>query len=138
MKEFTFRKFADLKPTTLPKMSSFKVAFQGFSLLYYFSLWTRFLKNTFEWLLPDFCLTLLLPDFCLTLLLNTNKKKSINKENNELVENFFHILNFQFSELPYFFFFGNSIARIKEKFINSSLYVFWKLASSFWPSKCDI
>ena len=49
MKEFTFGKFADLKPATLTKMSSFKVLFQGFSLLYYFSLWSRSLRNTFEW-----------------------------------------------------------------------------------------
>ena len=67
--EFTFQKFADLKPSTLPKMSSFKVVFQGFPLLYCFSLRTPTLKNTFEWLLPN---------FCLTLLFNTNKKRSIN------------------------------------------------------------
>ena len=44
MKEFTFRKFADLKPTTLRKMSSFKVFFKDFPYLLFFSMNT-FLKE---------------------------------------------------------------------------------------------
>ena len=52
MKEFMFQESVELQPTALPKTSSFKVFFQGFFLLFYF--------NTFEWLLPNFCLTRLL------------------------------------------------------------------------------
>ena len=69
VKEFSFRKFVDRQPTALPKTSSFKVFFQGFSLLFYFSLGTPTLSNRFERLLPN---------FCFTYLFNTNKKKSIN------------------------------------------------------------
>ena len=61
--------FVDLQHTTLPKTSSSKVFFQGFFLLFYFSLGTPTFRNTFEWLLPN---------FCFTRLFDTNKKKSIN------------------------------------------------------------
>ena len=60
VKKFTFRKFAGLEPTIFPKNNFFAVVFQGFSLLLVFS------RNTFEWLLPNFCFT------CLC---NTNKKR---------------------------------------------------------------
>ena len=47
VKEFTFQKFADLKPTTLPKMNFFKVVFQRYSLLHYFSSMNTFFKEHF-------------------------------------------------------------------------------------------
>ena len=71
MKEFTFRKLVDLQPTTLPKMSSFKVFFfSGLFPLFYFSLGTLTLWNTFEWLLPN---------FCFIRLFNINKKKLVSR-----------------------------------------------------------
>ena len=69
VKEFTFRKYVDLQPTTLPKTSSFEVVFQGFFLLFYFSLGTPTLRKTFEWLLPN---------FSFTRLFNMTDKKSTN------------------------------------------------------------
>ena len=45
VKEFTFRKFVDLQPTTLPKTSSFKVFFKGFSYFLFFPRNTYFKEH---------------------------------------------------------------------------------------------
>ena len=73
VKEFMFQKFADLQPTTLPKMSSFKVFFSGIFPIFYFSLGTPTLRNTFEWLFVN---------FCFSCLFSTNKKTALIKKNN--------------------------------------------------------
>ena len=105
MKEFTFRKFAGLQPTILPKNNFFTVFSQGFSLLYFFP------RTTFEWLLLNFCFY-----FCL---FNTNKKKiikiTISKSKISVIFKIFNSQNFHNS-----FFFGNFVARMKEKFITLS------------------
>ena len=98
MKEFPFSKICRSKAYIFTKNELLQSCFSRIFLLYYFSLWTH-----------------------LTLLLNTNKKRIINWKNNELVENFlFLYFKFQFSDVPYFFFFHKFVTL---SFLESGLLI---------------